>query len=94
MPNDFTGNPWVIDTVMPVAYPHVVFIKDLTWDEMGDAAGADQLVIKRRNGQLIVDSKNSGPQVYQRFGTIGSVEGFQVTTLAGVAPGKVMVFIK
>jgi len=94
MANDFSGNPWIIDTVMPAVYPHAVFIKELVWTEAGDAAGSDSLVIKRKNGSIIVDTKNSGVDVYQRFGQIGHVEGFQVTTLAGAAPGKVHVFIK
>lgn len=94
MANDFTGNPWVIDTVMPTPYPHAVFIEEIVWTEAGDAAGTDQIVIKRRNGQIVIDSKNSGIDVYQRFGKLGHIEGFQLTTLSGAAPGKIQVFIK
>jgi hypothetical protein len=89
MANDFTGNPWIIDTVMASAYPFVVFIQDLTWDEQ--TAGGDQLVIKRKNGNLIIDTKASAANASQRFGRVDHVEGFQVTTLGS---GKVMVFIK
>lgn len=89
MANDFTGNPWVIDTVMASAYPSAVFIEDVTWDEQANIN--DQLVIKRRNGSLILDTKAPAANTYQRTGKIGHVEGFQVTTLSS---GKVFVYIK
>ena len=89
MANDFTGNPWTIDTVMPAPYLGVVFISDVTWDEQANAN--DQLVIKRTNGSLILDTKASAPNVYQRTGKINYVNGFQVTTLGS---GKVTVFLE
>lgn len=89
MANDFTGNSWIIDTVMAAPYTSVVFIEDIKWDEQANAG--DQLVIKRGNGKILVDTKAQAANVSERTGKVGHVEGFQVTTLAS---GKVMVFIK
>ena len=88
MANNLTTNPWTIDTVMAAAYPSYVRIRDLTWDEQ--AASGDQLVIVDQHGKLIIDTKASGANVYQRWGNLGWVNGFQVTTLGS---GKVTIAI-
>lgn len=88
MANDFTGNPWIIDSVMAAPYTGVVFVKDVTWDEQANAG--DQLTIKRGNGSIVIDTKASAPNVFQRW-TPERIQGFQVTTLGS---GKVMVFLR
>lgn len=88
MANNFSTNPWTIDSTMASAYKAYVWIKDLTWDEQANAG--DQLVIVDQNGKLILDTKASAQNVYQRFGRIGPVNGFQVTTITS---GKVTVAI-
>lgn len=92
MANNFTSNPHTIDGVMAAAYPPgvgYVWIKDISWTEQVGAG--DQLVIKDRNGNLILDTKASGANVFERFGELNRVNGYQVTTLAS---GKVTIAIK
>lgn len=88
MANNFTSNPWTIDSVMASPYQAYVRIKDLTWDEQ--TAAGDQLVIIDQHGKLIIDTKASAQNVFQRWGSLGWVNGFQVTTLTS---GKLTIAI-
>lgn len=91
MANDFSRNPWVIDTVMPSPRFDWVWIQDLVWSDFGVA---DALVIKDASGGILLDTKTTAANTenYQSFPTKGKFHGFQVTTLT--AGGKVLVYLK
>jgi len=92
MPNNFTSSPHTIDSVMATAYPPgvgYVWIEDISWTEMVNAG--DQLVIKDRNGNLILDTKATGANQFERFGKLNRVNGYQITVLGS---GKVTIVIK
>lgn len=88
MANNFSTNPWTIDSVMASAYKAGVYLGNIIWDEQ--AAAGDQVVIVDQNGKLILDTKASAQNVFQNLGKIGWVNGFQVTTLGS---GKLTVAI-
>jgi hypothetical protein len=91
MANDISRNPMVIDTVMAVPYPHVIFIENIAWTDFGVA---DSLIIKDGTGGLILDTKTTAANTsnYQNFPVKGKYHGFQVTTLT--AGGKVFISLK
>jgi hypothetical protein len=87
MANDFTGNPWSIDTAYStIPSPgHIVgsMVKviSITWSDTTNAA--DQVIIKDRNGRVIVDAKAgqaSAPSII--VATPSWVQGLFVPTLA------------
>lgn len=101
MANDFTKNPWTIDT--PYSTPataapgalnnHItnsyVFIKSITWSDQ--VAAGDQLIITDRNGKLIQDIKAQGANVALIINNPEWVNGFLVPTLAS---GKLSVVVQ
>lgn len=87
MANDFTSNPWLIDTAYStIPSPgHITgsMIKaiSITWSDTTNAA--DQVIIKDRNGKTIVDAKAgqaSAPALI--VATPSWVNGIFVPTLA------------
>lgn len=92
MANDFSRNPWVIDTVMALPYPHVAFIENLAWTDF--LGGAASLVVKDGTGGLILDTSSAATNTdnYQNFPVKTKSHGFQVTTLT--AGSKVFVYLK
>jgi hypothetical protein len=90
MANNFAGNPWALDTVMPAPIFDWVWIQEIAWTDFG---AVDALVIKDAAGRIILDTKNTtANEVYQKFGVQGRFHGFQLTTLT--AGGKVFVYIR
>lgn len=95
MANDFSANPWVIDTAysnIPSA-GHITGsmcrVASMTWSDM--AAGAT-IAVKDRNGKLIADSTNQATaNVTIVLGTPSWVEGLFVPTLSS---GKLSVTIQ
>lgn len=88
MANNFTSNPWVLDTVMTTPYKAYVRIRDISWTDQG--AAGDQLLIQDMNGNTVVDAKASAANVFERFGQLGWVDGFKLVTLTS---GKVIVAV-
>jgi len=84
MPNDFSANPWSIDTTFaaPIAKNHItnnmIYIKSITWSDM--AAGG-LLLIQDRNGKTIQDSISVTANTTVILNNPGWVEGIQVPTL-------------
>jgi hypothetical protein len=87
MANSLGTNPWVVDTVMATAYKAQVKISNVVWSEQ--AAAGDQLVIKDQNGNVIIDIKCNTANTYETLGSLGWVNGFQVTTIGS---GKLYVY--
>ncbi len=94
MANDFSANPWSIDTAFatPIAKNHItncmIFIKSITWSDQ--VAAGDQLIIQDRNGKLIQDVKAQAANAAIIINNPGWVEGLQVPTLAS---GKLSVVV-
>ena len=91
MANNFAGNPWLIDAVMPAPINDWVWIQEIAWTDFGVA---DSLIIKDTAGRTILDTKTTAANTenYQKFSVNGRFHGFQVTTLT--AGGKVFVYIR
>lgn len=93
MANDFSANPWSIDTAFatPIAKNHItnnmIFIKSITWSDM--AANAT-LIIQDRNNKIIQDSIAANPVSAIILNNPGWVLGFQVPTLSS---GKLSVVL-
>lgn len=93
MANDFSANPWSIDTVFatPIAKNHItncmIFIKSITWS---DQAAADRLIIQDRNGKIIQDSITPTANTAIILNNPGWVNGIQVTSLGA---GKVSIVV-
>jgi hypothetical protein len=79
MANNFTSNPWTLDSTMASPITQQIKIRDIAWNKQ-NAAG-DALVIVDASGKTILDVKASGQNVYERYGNIGWVHGLQVTTI-------------
>lgn len=96
MANDFTGNPWVIDTpYSTIPSPgHIagsnVKIISLTWTNQANAG--DEVLVTRVNGKPIMDSKTNNPNTAIVLGNVDWVEGVLVPTLA--AGSKLYVQLK
>lgn len=94
MANDFSANPWSIDTAFatPIAKNHItncmIYIKSITWSDM---AANDLLLIQDRNAKPIQDAKAATANQIIIVNNPGWVEGFQVPTLT--PGGKVSVVI-
>lgn len=88
MANDFSANPWYIDTVMPTAINQNCRLSSVTWSEQ--TAAGDQLVIVDRNGKIIIDTKAQSANYQQVLGGFGWVAGFKVTVLTS---GKLSIVI-
>ena len=84
MANDFTANPWSIDTAFatPIAKNHItncmIFIKSITWSDM-HAGGL--LLIQDRNSKPIIDSISVTANTTVIVNNPGWVNGLQVPTL-------------
>lgn len=93
MANDFTANPWSIDTVFatPIAKNHItnnmIYIKSITWSDQ--AAGAS-LLIQDRNNKIIQDAISAAANTPVIINNPGWVEGLQVPTLSS---GKLSIVI-
>lgn len=87
MANVFGTNPWVVDTVMATAYKGQVRISNIIWSEQ--AAVGDQLQVKDSNGNVILDIKCNSSNTYEALGSLGWVNGFQVTIIGS---GKLYVY--
>lgn len=93
MANDFSANPWNIDTAFatPVAKNHItnnqIFVKSITWSDM--AAGA-QVIVQDRNGKVIQDSISVTANTTIIMNNPGWVLGMQVPTLTS---GKLSVVV-
>lgn len=93
MANDFSANPWSVDTVFatPVAKNHItnnmIYIKSITWSDM--AAGA-QVIVQDRNSKPIQDSISVTANTTVIMNNPGWVEGLQVPTLTS---GKLSIVI-
>lgn len=79
MANDITANPWYLDTVMATPYFNGVRIGNLVWNDA--VTVGDILLIKDRNGKIIVSAKCNQANYPMSFGGFGWVEGFQLITL-------------
>jgi len=86
MANDFTANPWTIDTAYSTlpSPGHIVgsMVKaiSITWSDQ--LAAGDQVVIKDRNGKIIVDAKAQAANTAIILATPSWVQGLFVPTLA------------
>lgn len=93
MANDFSANPWSIDTVFatPIAKNHItnnmIYIKSITWSDM---AAAGQVIVQDRNGKLIQDSISVTANTTVIMNNPGWVEGLQVPTLTS---GKLSIVV-
>lgn len=93
MANDFTANPWSIDTVFaaPIAKNHItnnmIYIKSITWSDM--AAGAS-LLMQDRNSKPVIDSVSVTANTTVIVNNPGWVLGMQVPTLSS---GKLSVVV-
>lgn len=93
MANDFTANPWFIDTVFatPIAKNHItnnmIYMKSITWSDM---AAAGQVIIQDRNGKVIQDSISVTANTTVIVNNPGWVEGLQVPTLTS---GKLSIVV-
>jgi len=93
MANDFSGNPWFIDTAYstPPSAGHIVSsdirAASITWTTM--AAGA-QCQIKDRTGRIIMDSTDAQANVPVIISNPEWVEGFFVPILTS---GKLTVTV-
>lgn len=94
MANDFRANPWSIDTAYstPPSAGHIVssMIKALsiTWSDQG--APGDQVVIKDKNGIIIVDAKAQAANTPVIIANPSWVNGLFVPTLVS---GKLSITI-
>ncbi len=88
MANNFATNPWTLDSVMAAPYTGYVKINDISWDSQ--VALGDRLVINDQHGNTIVDIKASAPDVIERLGRIGWVNGLQVVQIDS---GKVIIAV-
>lgn len=80
MANNFSANPWYIDTPGVGAEWHGrVYIKDLIWNK--PTAGT-ALIILDDNGNTILNTVANTNDPMFSFGTLGWVTGIHVTTLA------------
>lgn len=86
MANDFTSNPWSIDTAyatIPSA-GHIAgsMVKaiSITWS---DQAAGGQVIIKDRNGKVIVDAISVAANTPVVVATPSWVQGIFVPTLSG-----------
>ena len=89
MANNFTANPWVVDTVMATPITQNVKLSNVIWTEQ--VAAGDQLVAKDQAGNVILDIKASSANIVQTLGNFQWVNGLQVTTLTS---GKVYFYIR
>jgi hypothetical protein len=87
MANDFSGNPWSIDTAyatIPSA-GHIAgsMVKaiSITWSDQ--SAANVQLIIKDRNGRVIVDAKAQAANTAIIVAAPSWVQGLFVPTLDG-----------
>ena len=93
MANDFSANPWSVDTVFatPIAKNHItnnqIYIKSITWSDM--AAGA-QVIVQDRNSKPIQDSISVTANTTVIMNNPGWVLGLQVPTLTS---GKLSIVI-
>lgn len=94
MANDFSANPWTVDTTFatPIAKNHItncmIFIKSITWSDQ--VAAGDQVIIQDRNGKIIQDAKAQGANTPIILNNPGWVEGLQVPTLVS---GKLSIVV-
>lgn len=85
MANDFSANPWSIDTAYatPPSAGHITssYIKALsiTWSDQ--AAAGNQVVIKDKNGKIIVDAKAQAANTPVILANPSWVNGLFVPTL-------------
>jgi len=85
MANDFTVNPWSIDTAYstPPSAGHIVSSQikaiSITWSDQ--VAAGDQVVIKDRNGKIIVDAKAQAANTAIILASPSWVSGLFVPTL-------------
>lgn len=85
MANDFSANPWSVDTpfATPIAKNHItncmIFLKSITWSDQ--IAAGDQIIIQDRNGKLIQDAKANAANVPIIINNPGWVGGIQIPTL-------------
>jgi hypothetical protein len=89
MANNFTANPWVIDTVMANAITQNLKISNIVWTEQ--VAAGDQLVILDQAGNTILDIKASSANIVQTLGNFQWVNGLKVTVLTS---GKLYIYIR
>lgn len=84
MANNFSSNPWVVDTAFAAAPSpgHITtsYIRctGITWESM---AAAGHVVITDRNGKVIYDSTNAQANVPVVLGNPGWINGILVPTL-------------
>lgn len=86
MANNESANPWYLDTV-GFKWTGRVYIKELIWNK--PTAGT-ALIILDENGNTIINTVANTNDPMFAFGTLGWVNGFNVTTLAS---GTLSVFI-
>jgi hypothetical protein len=85
MANDFTANPWAIDTAYStvVSPGHITgsMVKaiSVTWSDQ--VAAGDQVVIKDVNGKIIVDAKAQAANTAIILAVPSWTRGFLVPTL-------------
>jgi hypothetical protein len=86
MANDFTGNPWVIDTpyaVIPSA-GHIagsnLRVTALTWTNQANAG--DEMIATQINGKPVMDAKTNAPNTPIVLGNPQWIRGLLVPTLA------------
>ena len=89
MANNFTANPWVVDTVMATPITQNLKISNIIWTEQ--IAAGDQLVIQDQAGNVILDIKASSANIVQTLGNFQWVNGLKVTTLTS---GKLYIYIR
>lgn len=94
MANDFTENPWFIDTPYSTAPSpgHITQSRikaiSITWSDQ--VAAGDQVIIKNRNGKVIVDAKAQAANTAIILSVPSWVNGLFVPTLTS---GKLSVTI-
>ena len=92
MANDFSGNPWVIDTAF-AAVPsagHItnslLRVTSIVWTDQ--AAQGDQVVLTQVNGKPLLDAKTNAPNTPIVLGNPQWIRGLLVPTLSS---GKVYI---
>lgn len=86
MANNVSANPWYLDTVATIWHGRI-FIKELIWNK---PTAGDALVILDDNGNTIINTVANTNDPMFAFGTLGGVNGMNLTTLAS---GTLSVFI-
>lgn len=89
MANDFSANPWVVDTAgAAILWPSYLRLHQIAWTEQ--AIAGDRVIITDRNGKVVADVRAETPNKTVTFAD-GWINGLKVTQLDS---GKLYFYIK